>query len=267
MIANAGLRRIVFGEFYRDERIFNVAQDLGIELLIRDFDILGIRDLGQHEGTPQPGVGNGPQLVTDLFLGLADRGEIAGHLLAMLLVAGLVVEHALDFGLEHDGRVFDRCSLDELLEDGLVVAVVALIFFGGLNVVTNALAHHLDGFEALVHLLRELVVEDALASIQGIFERDQLAFVAGELFRDEARLRQETFQAACAVDRSTIFLGQLFDAEHRDDVLQVLVAGQCFANRLRDPVVPFAGDLRCCHLRAGPQRVDGGIEPFGRPLA
>ena len=33
MIANAGLVRIVFGEFYRDERIFSVAQRLGIELL------------------------------------------------------------------------------------------------------------------------------------------------------------------------------------------------------------------------------------------
>jgi dCMP deaminase len=33
MIANAGITRIVFGEFYRDERIFEVAQELGIELL------------------------------------------------------------------------------------------------------------------------------------------------------------------------------------------------------------------------------------------
>src|SRR6266446_8790401 len=32
-IANAGVRRIVYGEFYRDERIFTVAQRLGIELL------------------------------------------------------------------------------------------------------------------------------------------------------------------------------------------------------------------------------------------
>src|SRR5579871_1699519 len=31
-IANAGLRRIVYGEFYRDQRIFDVAQRLGIEL-------------------------------------------------------------------------------------------------------------------------------------------------------------------------------------------------------------------------------------------
>jgi len=32
MIANAGLSRIVFGEFYRDERIFRFATAIGIEL-------------------------------------------------------------------------------------------------------------------------------------------------------------------------------------------------------------------------------------------
>jgi len=32
LIANAGLARIVFGEFYRDERIFRFATELGIEL-------------------------------------------------------------------------------------------------------------------------------------------------------------------------------------------------------------------------------------------
>ncbi len=32
MIANAGLSRIVFGEFYRDDRIFRFATQLGIEL-------------------------------------------------------------------------------------------------------------------------------------------------------------------------------------------------------------------------------------------
>jgi dCMP deaminase len=32
-IGNAGVRRIVYGEFYRDARIFDVAQHLGIELL------------------------------------------------------------------------------------------------------------------------------------------------------------------------------------------------------------------------------------------
>jgi dCMP deaminase len=32
MIANAGLVKIVYGEFYRDQRIFDFAQRLGIEL-------------------------------------------------------------------------------------------------------------------------------------------------------------------------------------------------------------------------------------------
>ena len=32
-LANAGVKRIVFGEFYRDERIFSVAQRLGIDLV------------------------------------------------------------------------------------------------------------------------------------------------------------------------------------------------------------------------------------------
>ena len=31
-VANAGIRRIIYGEFYRDTRIFDVAQKLGIEL-------------------------------------------------------------------------------------------------------------------------------------------------------------------------------------------------------------------------------------------
>ncbi len=32
-IANAGIRRVIYGEFYRDERIFDVAKTVGIELL------------------------------------------------------------------------------------------------------------------------------------------------------------------------------------------------------------------------------------------
>jgi dCMP deaminase len=32
MIANGGIRRVCYGEFYRDERIFDVAKRLGIEL-------------------------------------------------------------------------------------------------------------------------------------------------------------------------------------------------------------------------------------------
>jgi dCMP deaminase len=33
MVANAGVKRIVYGEFYRDERIFDVARQIGIALV------------------------------------------------------------------------------------------------------------------------------------------------------------------------------------------------------------------------------------------
>ena len=33
LIANGGIVRIVFGEFYRDQKIFDVSQKLGIELV------------------------------------------------------------------------------------------------------------------------------------------------------------------------------------------------------------------------------------------
>lgn len=36
LIANAGLKRIVYGEFYRDERSFEVARHIGIELILVD---------------------------------------------------------------------------------------------------------------------------------------------------------------------------------------------------------------------------------------
>ncbi len=32
-IANAGIKRIVYGEFYRDDRIFGVAKQIGLELV------------------------------------------------------------------------------------------------------------------------------------------------------------------------------------------------------------------------------------------
>ena len=48
LIANSGIRRIVYDEFYRDERIFEAAEQLGIELV-------GIADLvdDANESTPE----------------------------------------------------------------------------------------------------------------------------------------------------------------------------------------------------------------------
>jgi len=49
LIANSGARRIVFGEFYRDQRIFEYAQALGIELVelkVPERPDLGAADMG-----------------------------------------------------------------------------------------------------------------------------------------------------------------------------------------------------------------------------
>ena len=49
MIANTGIQRIVFGEFYRDERIFQVAQKIGIELVDLSSQRPEIAPLGPHQ--------------------------------------------------------------------------------------------------------------------------------------------------------------------------------------------------------------------------
>lgn len=48
MIANAGIRRIVFGEFYRDSRIFDIARRLEIQLVGID----GAADFGEAPAAP-----------------------------------------------------------------------------------------------------------------------------------------------------------------------------------------------------------------------
>jgi dCMP deaminase len=43
IIVNSGMKRIFFGEFYRDERIFSVAERLGVELIDLAEVLKGIR--------------------------------------------------------------------------------------------------------------------------------------------------------------------------------------------------------------------------------
>ena len=42
MLANAGIKKIYYGEFYRDERIFDVAKKIGIELVNIPVDQKGL---------------------------------------------------------------------------------------------------------------------------------------------------------------------------------------------------------------------------------
>ncbi len=51
LLANSGIRRVVYGELYRDERIFAIARQLGIELAA----------LGPAAGSPPPAAGQSPR--------------------------------------------------------------------------------------------------------------------------------------------------------------------------------------------------------------
>jgi dCMP deaminase len=44
LIANAGLKRVLYGEFYRDERVMRFAAELGIEMIHLGLDDDGDRD-------------------------------------------------------------------------------------------------------------------------------------------------------------------------------------------------------------------------------
>lgn len=49
LVVNSGMRKIYFGEFYRDDRIFNVAGQLGIELVDLSRVIRGVEGAKCHE--------------------------------------------------------------------------------------------------------------------------------------------------------------------------------------------------------------------------
>lgn len=47
LIANAGIKRICYGEFYRDERIFSIAKKIGIELVKLEPSKITMESLGE----------------------------------------------------------------------------------------------------------------------------------------------------------------------------------------------------------------------------
>src|SRR3954451_10773579 len=76
-------------------------------------------------------------------------------------------------------------------------------------------AHHVE------RLLREVIVlavHNLTEAADGVGDRHVLAGEAGELLGDEERLRQEALDAARPADGQLVFLGELVDAQDRDDV-------------------------------------------------
>ena len=88
--------------------------------------------------------------------------------------------------------------------------------------------------ERLLRQMVDLAVEDFLERRDRVCELDVLARTARELLGHEERLREEALHAARAADGDLVVFGELFDAENRDDVLQVFdSAAASLARRAR----------------------------------
>ena len=131
---------------------------------------------------------------------------------------------------------------------------------------SSSLALLLDVFEAAAHeerLLGEVVVlalAELLERLDRLGDRHEGTVEAGERLGDEGVLRQETLDAAGPVDEDLVLLGELVDAEDRDDVLQVLVALQDLLDPCRDGVVLVADVARVEDARGRVERVHGRVD-------
>src|SRR6201991_4945803 len=120
------------------------------------------------------------------------------------------------------------------------VRAMALTLLRGLDdVVDRALEEECRLGQVVV-----LAVEHLAERAHGLGDRHVLARRARELLRDVERLRQEALDLARALHQLAVLVGQLVDAEDRDDVLQLAVALQHALDLVGDVEVLLAEDLR-----------------------
>src|SRR3989344_2834846 len=91
-------------------------------------------------------------------------------------------------------------------------------------------------------------LDDFLEAAHGIFTRDILARSSGESFGDVEWLREEALYLSGALHKKLVVVGELFDAENGDDILEVFVA-LYDALYLTCHVVVFFADKRRCERR------------------
>src|ERR1700722_14001793 len=103
--------------------------------------------------------------------------------------------------------------------------------------------------ECVFWVVLEFVAQDAFAAVDRVFEADKLSFYAAELLGREKRLREKSFQSPSARHHLAVVWGQLLQAEHRDDILQILVLRQSVSDLLSKTIVAFANDAGSGHLR------------------
>src|SRR3954452_11126936 len=109
-----------------------------------------------------------------------------------------------------------------------------------------------------------LAVQDLLEGADRLRDRDVRARRAGELLGDVERLGQEALDLARPLHRDLVLVGELVDAEDRDDVLQLLVALQHLLHLVGDAVVLLADDVRLQDRRGRVERVDGRVDALLR---
>ena len=83
-------------------------------------------------------------------------------------------------------------------------------------------------------------VAQLFEAADGVGQRGELTRFAGEDFRHVERLRQESLDAASAVNDGLIFFAQFVDAQDRDDVLQFAVTLERRLNFSSDRVMVLA---------------------------
>ena len=107
-----------------------------------------------------------------------------------------------------------------------------------------------------------LALDDLREAAHRLLDRHVLARAAGELLGDEERLREEALDLARPLHGQLVLVGELVDAEDRDDVLQLLVALEHLLHLGRDPVVLLADDVGLEDRRGRVERVDRRVDPL-----
>src|SRR5215203_1327750 len=105
-----------------------------------------------------------------------------------------------------------------------------------------------------------LALDDLLEGAHGVLDGYVLALRAGELLGHEERLGEEALHLARALDELAVVVGELVDAEDRDDVLQLLVTLQRLLDLHGDVVVLLADDVWLEDGRGRVERVDGRVD-------
>src|SRR3954471_18095636 len=141
-----------------------------------------------------------------------------------------------------------------------LVRATASALVRGLDDLVDAALHE----ERRLGQLVVLAVDDLAERAHGVVDRDVGARGAGERLGDVERLRQEALDLARALHRHLVLVGELVDAEDRDDVLELLVALEDLLDARRDLVVLLADDVGLEDRRGRVERIDRRVDALLR---